>query len=606
MDRQLPDAKRCTRFLIALAICVAASILSGLAQGPNTEFSSVSPNETNYQWFTRSPSTPGAATPSPRVASDDLPEGPQKVPALVPPYDSARLSSSANLDDDENVNADVPTFSFNASTAIALNNAVRTHMPSRKSHTNDAAELARELDEPWRYEPYNWRGLIAQSLFFNAVESSFRMASDDQIRRLVARKPFWHDYFASIRQFNMGRWNDGDEFLVNYVGHPMQGSVSAFIEIQNDPTGRQQKISATRDYWMSRFKGFLWAVAFSTHSEISPLGEAGIGNEGGWTYPVAHCHRPCAIWNPKTMHYTNNTGWVDFIITPTVGMLWVFAEDTLDRYISDRIQGDRRSAAFPLILRGALNPSRTMANAMRLKTPWYRDFQHGLPAHYDLAPQRRGGFGVHMLPGDDEMPAPLRRFSFAAHYRAMPLGSLNTPCAICVANHGAGLEADYALTRWISASLSLDKQSGLITPKKLALSEASGAPDATGATVIAGFGVRLVHDRPHNTFSLAVRPGVVVDQVHVPAHVNPAKGSYQGSTGFSVTHTAASVMLANDYKINRRFAVRSSFGALVVRYRTPVRDPECVGTPPYITFLSKDNFTNHTTWIWQGGPVFHF
>ena len=311
----------------------------------------------------------GTRSPASSAPRSELPEGPRRPPAVTPPFDSFRLEASTSLDDDgDAASTQPPGLAFNASTAIALQNAVRTRFPSRQSHSNDAAELARELDEPWRYESYHWAGLIAQSLFFNAVESSFRIASDDQIRYLVARKPFWHDYFASMRQFNMGRWNDGDDFLTNYVGHPMHGAVAAYIEVQNDPTGRQQEISATRDYWMSRFKGFLWATAFSAHSEISPLGEAGIGNEGGWTYPIGDCHRPCKQFNPKTWHYTNNTGWVDFIITPTVGMLWVLAEDTIDRYISDRIQGDRRSAAFPLILRGVLNPSRTMANACLLYT----------------------------------------------------------------------------------------------------------------------------------------------------------------------------------------------------------------------------------------------
>jgi hypothetical protein len=466
-------------------------------------------------------------------------------------------------------------------------------LPSRtnKKHSDAATELVRELEEPWRYESYHWSGLIAQSLFLNAVESSFRIANDDQIRHLVARKPFWHDYFASMRQFNMGRWNDGDNFLVNYVGHP---------------TGRQQELSATHDYWMSRFKAFLWSTAFSTYSEIGPTGEAGIGNEGGWTYPIGPCHRPCTEYNPQTWKYTNNTGWVDFVITPVVGSLWTLAEDTVDRYISDRVQGDRRSAAFPLILRGALNPARTMANAMRFKLPWYRDFQHGLASSYDLAPLRRQNFGIHMLPGDDELLPPMRRFSFSAHYRTMPLGSSNSPCAICVASHGGGFEADYAITRWISASFSLDKQDGLLTPKKLAMSEASGAPDATGSTTIAGFGVRLMHDRPHNMFSLAIRPGFLVDNVQVPAHVSTIHGSYQAPLEFSVTHTAAALLLSNDYKINRRFAIRSSFGATIVRYRTPERDPDGIGKPPYITFLSKENFTNHTTWTWQGGPVFHF
>ena len=63
------------------------------------------------------------------------------------------------------------------------------------------------------------------------------------------------------------------------------------------------------------------------------------------------------------MHYTNNTGWVDFITTPTVGMLWVLAEDTLDRYISDCIQGTDQIYMLLKIVRGSVNPSRTFAAA---------------------------------------------------------------------------------------------------------------------------------------------------------------------------------------------------------------------------------------------------
>jgi hypothetical protein len=106
---------------------------------------------------------------------------------------------------------------------------------SRRSQDRQPTDPSNS-DDPLVGEGYHWRGLIAQSLFFNVIENSFRAASDDQIRTLLANKPFWHDYVASIRQFNMRRWNDGDDFRVNYVGHPMQGAVSGFIEIQNDPT----------------------------------------------------------------------------------------------------------------------------------------------------------------------------------------------------------------------------------------------------------------------------------------------------------------------------------------------------------------------------------
>jgi hypothetical protein len=538
------------------------------------------------------------------VTTSNLPESPKRNQTDVPAFDSLRLTSSTSLDEDDDTPAlKPPKFTVNADAVAGRHNAVR--MPSRNSEprTDDdhAAMLARELDEPWRYEKYHWRGLIAQSHIFNAVETSFRLANDDQIRYLVARKPFWHDYFASMRQYNMHRWNDGDEFLVNYIGHPMQGAVAGYIEIQNDPTGRQQELSATHDYWMSRFRAFLWSTAFSAHSEISPLGEAGIGNEGGWTYPRGDCHRPCKQYDPKTWTYTNNTGWVDFIITPTVGALWTLAEDTIDRYVSDRIQGDNRSAAFPLIVRGALNPSRTFANAMRFKTPWYRDFQHGLPPD-------KSRKGIHMLASDEEIARAktIRRISVAAHYRSTPFGSANNHCALCLASPGAGFEADYAITRWISASLSFDKQQGLITPKNLLAKGNPNVDDSSSSTAIAGFGVRLVYDRPQNTFSLAIRPGFVNEQIQVPPVLDTVRGMYSEPLTYTVNHTAASLTLSNDYKVNRTLAIRSSFGATIVRYRTATRDPDGIGKPPYLSFLSHENFTNHTTWTWQGGPVIHF
>ncbi len=70
-------------------------------------------------------------------------------------------------------------------------------------------------------EGYHWKGLLVQSLEFNVVENSWRIASDSQIRSMIGNKPFWHDYSASLKQFNMRRWNDGDDFLVNYVGHSL-------------------------------------------------------------------------------------------------------------------------------------------------------------------------------------------------------------------------------------------------------------------------------------------------------------------------------------------------------------------------------------------------
>jgi hypothetical protein len=439
-------------------------------------------------------------------------------------------------------------------------------------------------------EGYHWGGLIGQSLLFSIVENGFRAASDDQIRSLVATKPFWHDYVASMRHFNMRRWNDGDDFLVNYVGHPMQGAVSGFIEIQNDPTGRQQEISATRLYWMSRFNAFLWATAYSTYSEISPLGEAGIGNEGGWTYPI-NCPKPCTKPSEYTK-YTNNTGWVDFIVTPTVGSLWMLAEDTLDRFVSDRVQGGNRSRLIPKILRGSLNPSRTMANAMRFKAPWYRDFQHGS----DL----ESSDGVHFVRSDESMRSAeqFRRFAVMPYFVTMPLGTAAHPCTVCMQNPGAGVQADVALMRWMAVSFAVSKQ-------QQAMQKGS---TTNGSTVSTGLGIRLMHHRPNNILSLTVRPGVLTERVPLPLSIDTPHQKYSAPAESSVTHAATTILFSNDYKLSSTIAFRSSFGATIVRYRNLAPTPSGTDKPVYMTMssLSQESFTNRANWTCEMGPVFHF
>lgn len=436
---------------------------------------------------------------------------------------------------------------------------------------------------------YNWGGLLAQSLFFNVVENSFRAASDDQIRRLLANKPFWHDWAASMKQFNMRRWNDGDDFLVNYVGHPMQGAVSGFIEIQNDPVGRELEIGANRDYWKSRFHAFLWALAYSTHSEISPAGEAGIGNEGGWTYPIK-CKAPgCPQWNPRTMHSTNNTGWVDFIVTPTAGTLWLLAEDTLDRFVSDRVQGENLSSLGPAFLRGALNPSRTMANLMRFQAPWYRDRQHD--------PEIENAFLVRVQPTEEQLAelGPLRRIMIAPYFQTMPMGNPANPCILCFASPGVGLTVDIAINRWLSASLAAQTQGGLL---------GKGMKE-NGSTTSYEYGLRFRHEGLHSDLSIAVRPGRVIEEIPQPLQLRTGLETYYRPQ-LDLGHTAVTLMLSDDLKVTRNFGVRYSFGDTIIRYHNPVEDPPGIGTRPYLSWLSKDEFTNRSNWVAEAGPVVRF
>src|SRR6202000_2540969 len=92
-------------------------------------------------------------------------------------------------------------------------------------------------------EPYHWKGLLLQSFGFDVVQNATRIITARQSDpHLLLNKPFWSDYWASLGQFNMRRWNDGDSIPVNYLGHPMEGAVAGYIEIQNDPRGRSLRM----------------------------------------------------------------------------------------------------------------------------------------------------------------------------------------------------------------------------------------------------------------------------------------------------------------------------------------------------------------------------
>jgi hypothetical protein len=570
------------RFFVTITIFVFCVVPIGSAQSVTTSHALTGYARSMDQAFLSSASAP--ALTGIGAAGGMLPDLHGSLPAqtAIDSWSSQKMFRALPTEQTEDILPRASGVTFDGVNLSTASTAISRGLLRRPSHNRDHAPTDTSDDEPLVSERYHWKGLIAQSLFFNVLENSFRVASDDQIRDLLANKPFWHDYVASVHQFNMRRWNDGDDFLVNYVGHPMQGAVSGFIEIQNDPAGREQEISATQAYWMSRFKAFLWATAYSTHSEISPLGEAGIGNEGGWTYPI-HCKMRCT--EPGTYKkYTNNTGWVDFIITPTVGSLWLIAEDTLDRFISDRVQGGNRSRILPKILRGGLNPSRTMANALRFKAPWYRDFQH--------SPELEGSYGIHVLPSDESIQEAqnFRRFSLMPYFITMPFGTDAHPCTVCMHNPGGGVEADLALTRWMAVSFAASKQQDLMN---------KGAT-TNGSTVSTGLGIRVIHDRPYNTLSLAVRPGFVTEHAVISSSDSPEQSES------SVSRAATTIALSNEYKISRSVALRSSLGVTIVRYRNAVQTPPGIGNPPSLSWLSHDSYTNKSTWSYQMGPVFHF
>ena len=196
----------------------------------------------------------------------------------------------------------------------------------------------------------NWNGVLLQSGFFLSIEQGFRLWTEQGTRDGL-KGPFIHNYLRSVG--NLHGWADGDEFYVNYVGHPMQGSVAGYIFAQNDiPKYRFVEFGRNRDYWKSRLRDTAFSYAYSVQFEIGPISEASIG--------AIQSKRP-------------QVGFVDHVVTPAIGMAWMIAEDALDKYVIKRVDEHIDNPYVKVFVRGWLNPSRSFANAMAFKVPWHRD-----------------------------------------------------------------------------------------------------------------------------------------------------------------------------------------------------------------------------------------
>jgi hypothetical protein len=434
---------------------------------------------------------------------------------------------------------------------------------------------------------YSMKGLLWQSLAFIGTENTWRLLTDPNMRRLTADKPYWHDYIASLKQWNMRRWWDGDSILVDDVGHPMQGGVSSFIEIQNSPRQRLLRFAMTKEYWRSRMLGMLWATAFSTQQKIGPLGEAALGSDGGITYPL-NCAFPCSNYTPGVTKYTNNTGWTDFIMTPVVGTVWVMGEDWIDLKISDRIQNAHPNAWWPKVIRGALNPTRTMANAMRWRKPWYRDFQENTrDLHITRVPDWE--------PGDEEAARAAPRFEVFPHYDAIWLPVNTASCTNCrqlTGGYGVGFAA--RLTKWIDFDSDVNY-----------LANASPMPSdrAGGNATLGTFGFRSGVTYTHFCLKAAVRPGFLsYDHAY---ETSPKSGDPTPDIG-RITHFTTALAINADYVVTRRVAIRMVLGNTAVRYRTDFENPPGVGAPPYLNWLSHQNFLTNENWTMSTGAVLRF
>ena len=229
------------------------------------------------------------------------------------------------------------------------------------------------MPHPVSREHFHWGRALFESFAFLSIEQAYVVKDDYRwvvVEKGVPFNHYWRDYRDSLSTWMHSGWDDGDPILYSYVGHPIQGALTEYIQIQNDPQGRNLEFSNTKAYWRSRFKAFWWSAAYSTQWNIGPLSELTVEKYG--TVNLAR-----RSWNhdgsyPCYGHCVTGVGQVDLVTTPVGGFLWQLTEDILDREIVRRVEGVTTNHFVTDFTRCALNPIRGGANILHGKAPWYR------------------------------------------------------------------------------------------------------------------------------------------------------------------------------------------------------------------------------------------
>jgi hypothetical protein len=206
--------------------------------------------------------------------------------------------------------------------------------------TEDASDIAKS--------PSTWKGAIRDSLHLLILEHTTRVIFQDKTRRELGGS-FFGDYARSLRVPTT--WSDGDGWKTDYIGHPIHGAAAGFIWLDHEDGGHDPDLGFSGEYWASRGRATAWAAIYSLQFEIGPLSEASIGNVG--------------------MH-PNTIGWVDHVITPAGALALMVAEDALDRHLITRIESWTGNRFVRAASRVALNPSRSLSNAVQGRMPWFR------------------------------------------------------------------------------------------------------------------------------------------------------------------------------------------------------------------------------------------
>jgi hypothetical protein len=248
-------------------------------------------------------------------------------------------------------------------------------LSEKEAPTNaDAVEPAMQ---PFAQEHFDWGRALEESFTFLAIEQAYVVHEDFRwvvVENGIPFNHYWRDYMQSLTSWWRAGWSAGENPLYNYVGHPIQGAMTSYIQIQNDPRGEDLEFANTREYWRSRLMATVWNAVYSTQWSMGPLSEMTVEKYGTKARPAWNSN---GTWPCTTNHCYSGVGKVNIVMTPVGGLGWVLGEDWMDKNLVRRVEAATDNRLLIDTVRCSLNPIRGGANILHGREPWYRARDHG-------------------------------------------------------------------------------------------------------------------------------------------------------------------------------------------------------------------------------------
>ena len=252
--------------------------------------------------------------------------------------------------------------------------------PAQNSQASATSEAAKSPDlgsvavapnQPAK-QGFHWGPALRESFTFLVIEQAYVVKDDFRwvvVEKGVPFNHYWRDYMQSLTSWWKAGWSAGENPMYNYVGHPIQGAMTSYIEIQNDPESEGLEFANSKEYWKSLLKATIWNTVYSTQWSIGPFSEMTVEKYGAKTRPPWNSDGsyPCT-----TKHCYSGVGKVNLVMTPVGGLGWVLGEDWLDKKIVRRVERTTNNRLLIDTLRCGLNPIRGGASILHGRAPWFR------------------------------------------------------------------------------------------------------------------------------------------------------------------------------------------------------------------------------------------